>query len=69
MMSNLGHYLVLGGVIGVEYNGDGVIQACQDTVSAVCKDEAFSVFVSSDSASAASQVDNFYNYADMQMNA
>nr|XP_014352457.1 PREDICTED: protein XRP2 isoform X2 [Latimeria chalumnae] len=54
-----------GPVVALELSGDGVVEACQAMVK-----EVFSgtkVFVSENKASASHDVDNFYNFADMQM--
>lgn len=56
-----------GPVIGLEYNGDGVCNACQETCIAVSKGSTGLVFVSNSPQVATQQIDNFYNFADMQM--
>jgi len=58
---------VTGPVIGFEYCGDGVCQACQETCITVSKGSTGLVFVSSTPQMAAQQIENFYNFADMQM--
>ncbi|XP_060625819.1 protein XRP2 [Anolis sagrei] len=54
-----------GPVVALEFNGDGTIAACQDIVANVFS--GAKVFVSEDKSSASREVDNFYNFADMQM--
>ncbi|XP_078078575.1 protein XRP2 [Mustelus asterias] len=54
-----------GPVVSLEFNGDGAVEACQNIVSSVFS--ASKVFVSESKASASQDVDNFYNYADIQM--
>ncbi|XP_019384015.1 PREDICTED: protein XRP2 [Crocodylus porosus] len=54
-----------GPVVALEFNGDGAVEGCQSIVN-----EVFSgtkIFVSEDKTSASRDVDNFYNFADMQM--
>ncbi|XP_048855373.1 protein XRP2 [Brienomyrus brachyistius] len=54
-----------GPVVALELNGDGVVEACQ----AIAK-EMFSgtkVFVSESKSTSSRDVDNFFNFADMQM--
>lgn len=54
-----------GPVVALEFNGNGAVEGCQSIVN-----EVFSgtkVFVSQSPASASGDVDNFYNFADMQM--
>ncbi|XP_072900249.1 protein XRP2 isoform X1 [Hemitrygon akajei] len=54
-----------GPVVALEFNGDGVVDACQNIVSSVFT--ASKVFVSENKSSASQDVDNFYNYAEIQM--
>ncbi|XP_034287288.1 protein XRP2 [Pantherophis guttatus] len=54
-----------GPVVALEFNGDGSIAACQDSVVNVFS--GAQVFVSEDKLSASREIDNFYNFADMQM--
>ncbi|XP_046364849.1 protein XRP2-like isoform X1 [Haliotis rufescens] len=56
-----------GPVIGLEYNGTGVIKHCQETVVDLTKGTTGLVFVSQNLTAALQQIDNFYNFADMQM--
>ncbi|KYO41490.1 protein XRP2 [Alligator mississippiensis] len=54
-----------GPVVALEFNGDGAVEGCRSIVN-----EVFSgtkIFVSEDKTSASRDVDNFYNFADMQM--
>ncbi len=57
-----------GAVIGFEYNGASVCDACHETLVTVSKGSTGVVFVSSNPSSATQQIENFYNFADMQMN-
>ncbi|CAH1785725.1 unnamed protein product [Owenia fusiformis] len=56
-----------GPVIGFEYNGDGVVERCQEQVVTVSQGTTGMVFVSQNHKLAAQQIDNFYNFAEMQM--
>lgn len=54
-----------GPVVALEFNGDGAVEGCRNTVNDVFN--GTKVFVSESKASASQDVDNFYNFADMQM--
>ncbi|XP_018428657.1 PREDICTED: protein XRP2-like [Nanorana parkeri] len=54
-----------GSVVAMEFNGDEAVQACQSVVSTIFSGTM--VFVSESKSSASQDVDNFYNFADMQM--
>lgn len=54
-----------GSVVALEFNGDEAVQACQTVVSSIFSSTM--VFVSESKSSASQDVDNFYNFADMQM--
>ncbi|KAI0227932.1 Protein XRP2 [Lamellibrachia satsuma] len=56
-----------GPVIGVEYNGPDCCKVCHSALLTE-RDLTGLVFVSATGKEAASQVDNFYSFADMQMN-
>ena len=56
-------------MIGLEYNGVGVAAACQTVIQAVCAGSTGLAFSSATPQEGAQQVENFFNYADMQMNA
>ena len=58
---------VLGPVIGLEYNGEGVCRICQDVLDRTVKDWRKSVYVSPDPSIAAQQIEVFYSVADMMM--
>ncbi|GAA6073730.1 protein XRP2 isoform X1, partial [Tachysurus ichikawai] len=52
-------------VVALELNGDGVVEACR-----IIANEVFNgtkVFVSESKNSASQDIDNFFNFADMQM--
>ncbi|CAH2223410.1 XRP2 [Pelobates cultripes] len=54
-----------GSVVALEFNGDGAVENCQSVIS-----NTFSgtkVFASENKSSSSHDVDNFYNFADMQM--
>ncbi|XP_006639198.1 protein XRP2 [Lepisosteus oculatus] len=54
-----------GPVVALEFNGEGVVEACRQVAN-----EVFSgtkVFVSESKNSSSRDVDNFFNFADMQM--
>uniref|UniRef100_H3CZ86 Protein XRP2 n=1 Tax=Tetraodon nigroviridis TaxID=99883 RepID=H3CZ86_TETNG len=56
---------VKGPVIALELNGDGVVEACNNAAA-----EVFSgtkIFISDNKNTSARDVDNFFNFADMQM--
>lgn len=52
-----------------EYNGENCCKVCQDTLVKVSKGSTGVVFVSTNPAGSSQQVENFFNFADMQMNA
>ncbi|NXD64751.1 XRP2 protein, partial [Eolophus roseicapillus] len=54
-----------GPVVALEFNGDGAVEGCRSTVNDIFS--GTKVFVSESKASASQDVDNFYNFADMQM--
>ncbi|XP_062306313.1 protein XRP2 [Osmerus eperlanus] len=58
-------WITKGPVVALEMNGDGVVEACKNIAS-----EVFSgtkVFVSENKSTSCRDVDNFFNFADMQM--
>ncbi|XP_043928009.1 protein XRP2 [Protopterus annectens] len=57
--------LEAGPVVALEFNGEGVVEACQAIITDVFS--GTKVFVSESKATASRDVDNFYNFADMQM--
>ncbi|XP_053734736.1 protein XRP2 [Synchiropus splendidus] len=62
---DLVEWISKGPVIALELNGDGVVEACK-----VISNEVFSgtkVFVSDNKNTSSRDVDNFFNFADMQM--
>lgn len=56
-----------GPVIGLEYNGEECIRYCQDVASTITKGSTGLVFVSQTPQLAEQQIENYYNFADMQM--
>ncbi|KAE8625678.1 hypothetical protein XENTR_v10006360 [Xenopus tropicalis] len=54
-----------GPVVALEFNGDGAVDNCQSVISNTFSGSK--VFVSESKESASRDVDNFYNFADMQM--
>jgi len=61
------HIVSQGPLIGLEFNGDGVVEACQSVLNSIMRDSSSLVFISSNHQEARGQIENFYNYADMQM--
>ncbi|XP_017335897.1 protein XRP2 [Ictalurus punctatus] len=62
---DLADWTAKGPVVALELNGDGVVEACR-----IIANEVFSgtkVFVSENKNSASQDVDNFFNFADMQL--
>ncbi|RNA34383.1 XRP2 [Brachionus plicatilis] len=58
------NFLKNGPIIGLEFNGYGCSQRCQDLVNSLSLKPSF---VSEPSPSLSHQIDAFYNFADMQM--
>lgn len=58
---------VLGPMIGLEYNGEGVCRICQEVLERMMNQWRKSVYVSPDSDVAAQQIEVFYSVADMMM--
>ncbi|XP_033751685.1 protein XRP2-like isoform X2 [Pecten maximus] len=56
-----------GAVIGLEYNGDDCINLCQVELVEFMKGTTGLVFISQSKALADKQIEDFYNFADMQM--
>ncbi|XP_013390023.1 protein XRP2 [Lingula anatina] len=56
-----------GPVIGLEYNGEDCVKHCKEIVASISQGSSEMVFVTQSPELAAEQVENFYNYADMQM--
>uniref|UniRef100_A0A8D0GHU3 Protein XRP2 n=1 Tax=Sphenodon punctatus TaxID=8508 RepID=A0A8D0GHU3_SPHPU len=54
-----------GPVVALEFGGDGAVETCRGVITDVFS--GTKVFVSENKASASQDVDNFYNFADMQM--
>ncbi|XP_039600659.1 protein XRP2 [Polypterus senegalus] len=54
-----------GPVVALEFNGDGAVEACHSLANDIFN--GTKVFLSESKASAAKDVDNFFNFADMQM--
>lgn len=54
-------------MIGFEYNGEAAILSCQKSVADTAYGTTGLAFVSSNPKTALSYVENFYNFADMQM--
>ena len=67
MVCNI-NLLVSGTVIGLEYNGEASCNVCKETLESISKGSTGVVFVSANPTTAPQQIDNFYNFADMQMN-
>ncbi|XP_060576615.1 LOW QUALITY PROTEIN: protein XRP2-like [Ruditapes philippinarum] len=56
-----------GPVIGLEYNGENCIQICQEVIMGITKGLTGLVFISQSRETADEQIENYYNFADMQM--
>ncbi|XP_005409058.1 PREDICTED: protein XRP2 [Chinchilla lanigera] len=54
-----------GPVIALEFNGDGVVEECQLTINKTFN--GTKMFVSENKETASEDVDNFYNFVDIQM--
>ena len=54
-------------MIGLEYNGEGSVQICQDMTCQITAGSTGLVFVSQSRDIADQQIHNFYDFADMQM--
>uniref|UniRef100_A0A4W3K5M8 Protein XRP2 n=1 Tax=Callorhinchus milii TaxID=7868 RepID=A0A4W3K5M8_CALMI len=54
-----------GPVVALEFNGEGAVETCQSVVDSMFS--SCEIFVSENKASAAQDVDNFYNFANMHM--
>lgn len=61
-------FFIPGPVIGLEYNGDNCIEICQQVVTGITKGSTGLVFISQSRDTAEKQIENYYNFADMQMN-
>ena len=59
--------ILVGDVIGLEFNGDHCIQYCGEVVHSVTHGDTGLVFVSQSRETADRQIENYYNFADMQM--
>lgn len=58
-------WITKGPVIAIELNGDGVVDACKSLANEVFSGTKF--FVSDNKNTSSRDVDNFFNFADMQM--
>uniref|UniRef100_W5KZC0 Protein XRP2 n=1 Tax=Astyanax mexicanus TaxID=7994 RepID=W5KZC0_ASTMX len=58
-------FVPTGPVVALELNGDGVVEACRSIANEIFN--GTKVFVSENKSSASRDVDNFFNFADMQM--
>ncbi|XP_060568964.1 protein XRP2-like [Ruditapes philippinarum] len=56
-----------GPVIGLEYNGENCIQICQEVIMGITKGLTGLVFISQSRETADEEIENYYNFADMQM--
>uniref|UniRef100_A0A8C7XK96 Protein XRP2 n=1 Tax=Oryzias sinensis TaxID=183150 RepID=A0A8C7XK96_9TELE len=62
---DLVEWITKGPVVALELNGDGVVEACRNIANEVFS--ATKVFVSDNKNTSTRDVDNFFNFADMQM--
>ncbi|XP_041967728.1 protein XRP2 [Alosa pseudoharengus] len=58
-------WVAKGAVVALEFNGDGVVETCRNIANDVFNGSK--VFVSEDKDTSCRDVDNFFNFADMQM--
>ncbi|XP_062412730.1 protein XRP2 [Sardina pilchardus] len=58
-------WVAKGPVVALEFNGDGVVETCRNIANDVFSGSK--VFVSEDKDTSSRDVDNFFNFADMQM--
>lgn len=62
---SLTEWITKGPVVALELNGDGVVEACRSIASEVFNETK--LFVSESKNTSSRDVDNFFNFADMQM--
>ncbi|XDV35667.1 hypothetical protein PO909_005565 [Leuciscus waleckii] len=62
---SLTEWITKGPVVALELNGDGVVEACRSIANEVFN--GTKVFVSESKHTSSRDVDNFFNFADMQM--
>ena len=60
-------FCLTGPVIGMEYNGDDCIESCKTEALSLMKGSTGLMFVSQSQTEAEKQIEDFYNFADMQM--
>ncbi|XP_073397553.1 protein XRP2 [Dendrobates tinctorius] len=58
-------FLEHGSVVALEFNGEGAVQTCQEASAGIFS--GTKIFVSESKTTSSHDVDNFYNFADMQM--
>lgn len=59
--------IFIGAVIGLEFNGEGCIELVRSALNAFQQEQICDYFCSESRSGAEKQIEDFYNYADMQM--
>lgn len=57
----------VGSVIGLEFNGDSCVETLHAALNVFQQEQICDFFCSESRSEAEKQIENFYNYADMQM--
>ena len=56
-----------GPVIGIEFNGDDCVESCKNEAVSLMQGSIGLLFISQSQTEAEKQIEDFYNFADMQM--
>lgn len=64
---NYSPFVQRGAVIGLEFNGEGCIELVRSALNAFQQEQICDFFCSESRSGAEKQIEDFYNYADMQM--
>lgn len=67
LAQNLFPHIFVGAVIGLEFNGEGCIELVRSALNAFQREQICDYFCSESRSGAEKQIEDFYNYADMQM--
>ena len=60
-------FYLTGPVIGIEFNGDDCVESCKNEALSLMQGSIGLVFISQSQTEAEKQIEDFYNFADMQM--
>lgn len=60
-------FYLTGPVIGIELNGDDCVESCKSEALSLLEGSIGLVFISQSQTEAEKQIEDFYNFADMQM--